>query len=481
MKKVKLIPSILMLVLCVGVLAVGIYAAKPSVNNITGSLTIVPPDALVEISASVGDTQIIEPQGVAYGKTFDISDALKLDQRGATNIWEVEDAVLTISITNLSNKELGAYFYSGTGVKDGLATADDILYADTLGDKIDVALSPYRHIGIADANATTDTITMTIGFNLKALTDDAETHEFNYTLNIEEYVPNYTDESTNVNTLEFAKISSTVNGQPRTEVPGSAFVGSDKLRMVCVPSTIIELDCVAFNNSNIECLDYVGIQSIKLGGRPGSQNFDQLERVYCDTLNKHLQISNNSNQCVLGEETDLYVGGAKLVKLTNEDISGNESYIIFAGCSSLKYVNINLSSSVENAYFSRCNSLISLTVSGVDDNLWFSGSSLKYVDISGYSVGEMAFSSCPAVTHIKLNTEWLSGLDFSEFSPVNLQQLELGTNISDVEDIAKGAFSLLVSEKITYLGTVSEFNAISNISRFTSYVGQIECSDGIIE
>ena len=263
MKKAKLIPSILMLVLLLGVVSVGIYAAKPSVNNITGSLTIVPPDALVEISASVGNTQIIDPQRVAYGKTFEIDDAITFNLQGVTELSEVKDIVITLEITNLTNKELGTYFYNGTGTKTTLATADDILYADTLGDKVDVAFSPYRHIGVSDANATTDTITMTIGFNLTKLTDDTETHEFNYTLNIEEYVPNYTDTSTSVTNLEFAKISSSVNGETRTSIPDNAFKDNSKLKAVVFPTCVSSIGIFAFSKcSSLGNIDLVNISTI---------------------------------------------------------------------------------------------------------------------------------------------------------------------------------------------------------------------------
>ena len=39
-KKLKFLPTILMLVLCVGVLAIGIYAAGTTTNNIQGTITI---------------------------------------------------------------------------------------------------------------------------------------------------------------------------------------------------------------------------------------------------------------------------------------------------------------------------------------------------------------------------------------------------------------------------------------------------------
>ena len=40
MKRIKLIPSILLLVLCIGVLGLGVYAASPTSNAITGTITV---------------------------------------------------------------------------------------------------------------------------------------------------------------------------------------------------------------------------------------------------------------------------------------------------------------------------------------------------------------------------------------------------------------------------------------------------------
>ena len=40
MKKLKLLPSIIMLALCAGVFAMGVYAFNPSINNVAGTVTV---------------------------------------------------------------------------------------------------------------------------------------------------------------------------------------------------------------------------------------------------------------------------------------------------------------------------------------------------------------------------------------------------------------------------------------------------------
>ena len=56
MKRLKFLPTILMLVLCVGVLAIGIYAITPSKNTIDGTITIGASPAEVQIDCYVGDS-----------------------------------------------------------------------------------------------------------------------------------------------------------------------------------------------------------------------------------------------------------------------------------------------------------------------------------------------------------------------------------------------------------------------------------------
>ena len=51
MKKLKFFPSLLMLVLCVAVLCVGVFAMVPSNNQLTGKLKVVAANPEVLISA----------------------------------------------------------------------------------------------------------------------------------------------------------------------------------------------------------------------------------------------------------------------------------------------------------------------------------------------------------------------------------------------------------------------------------------------
>ena len=46
MKRLKFLPAVLMLVLCVGILAIGIYAITPTKNTIDGTITVNPSNNL---------------------------------------------------------------------------------------------------------------------------------------------------------------------------------------------------------------------------------------------------------------------------------------------------------------------------------------------------------------------------------------------------------------------------------------------------
>jgi len=54
MKKIKLLPSVLMLALCIGILGIGIYAANPTNNVITGTITVNAANAGIKVEVFEG-------------------------------------------------------------------------------------------------------------------------------------------------------------------------------------------------------------------------------------------------------------------------------------------------------------------------------------------------------------------------------------------------------------------------------------------
>ena len=139
MKKLKFLPSVLMLVLCLAVLAVGIYAIKPTQNTIEGTITIGATNPHVVITAyktaalnedgtEATANKLVGPLDARAGAKLQIAEALEFDVDEANTLADVDDVVIVLKIENKSNKELGAYFYEGlsTDVMPEVATADNV-------------------------------------------------------------------------------------------------------------------------------------------------------------------------------------------------------------------------------------------------------------------------------------------------------------------------------------------------------------------
>ena len=196
MKKLKLVPFALMFVLCVGILAFGIYAITPNTNTIKGTITVNPGNAAVDIEAWVYGKEDTTKQTLtnlrAGGETIDFTGMLTMDQSGCNYIEEVDEIILKVKVINNSSKQLGAYFLSGEQPESGYAELSNVLTEVTTNTYYDIYLDFYSHIGPASDDATTDEVTLNIVFIPKAWLESSEalTENFTFQLNIEEYQPN---------------------------------------------------------------------------------------------------------------------------------------------------------------------------------------------------------------------------------------------------------------------------------------------------
>ena len=119
MKKIKLLPSILLLVLCLGILGVGIYAAKPASNTISGTVSVTAANAEVEISVYQDNYDSANPatnrQSTATtraGATLAFGD-FTFDASGADTKYDVPMKEIIIVVKNHStNSDLGMYFWN---------------------------------------------------------------------------------------------------------------------------------------------------------------------------------------------------------------------------------------------------------------------------------------------------------------------------------------------------------------------------------
>ena len=99
-----MLPSIMMLVLCVGVLAVGVFAAlSPTENKVAGKITInatnSPVTTRVYRTDENGDkvSEPIAEMESRKGDTLDISaEVFEFDTEGANKVSEVEPVILYV-------------------------------------------------------------------------------------------------------------------------------------------------------------------------------------------------------------------------------------------------------------------------------------------------------------------------------------------------------------------------------------------------
>ena len=123
MKKTKLIPSIIMFILCVAVLAIGVYAVSPTTHNIVGTVKITAGGTNVRITAYLGDTDGDYSNDIQVSKVYSSRSEIELslydnildfDCTSAFDVSEIDAKQLYFKVENLSNSSVGAYFLEGT-------------------------------------------------------------------------------------------------------------------------------------------------------------------------------------------------------------------------------------------------------------------------------------------------------------------------------------------------------------------------------
>ena len=131
MKKFKMLPAIMMLVLCVATLAIGVFALAPTQNAFTGSITINAVNPNIIITAyklEIGvETQFFGPQSARKGLTIPLGDQMTMNAEDLNDEDELDslDIKFIIKIENPSTEnKLGAYF-SSVSMEQQLGDGDD--------------------------------------------------------------------------------------------------------------------------------------------------------------------------------------------------------------------------------------------------------------------------------------------------------------------------------------------------------------------
>ena len=177
MKKLKILPSIFMLTLCVAVLGVGVFAVAPTQNTISGSITInsANPEVLITAYGYNSDgtmnttNPIMAETPARSGINIDLK-SLTFDTSACNSEADLAklDIKVTLRISNPSSKKLGVYF-STAPVADK-ATAGDVKTTKALTtstsetDMVKAVMDDYKALSAKDtSNGVVET---TITFKL---------------------------------------------------------------------------------------------------------------------------------------------------------------------------------------------------------------------------------------------------------------------------------------------------------------------------
>ena len=198
MKKFKLLPSILMLVLCIAVLAVGIYAASPTSHSVVGTVKITAGGANVSITGYLDDgdgdysddVKVTDTYTSRKPQTISIyANALDFNCTNAFDISEVAEKKLYFKVDNLSSYSLGAYFLEGTVPESGTTMGNiaesknfnGVMGTTTIPNLITATFTEYTEVPAQDSAYMYSTL------NLNQLNSEASTVTLNLNLNIEKY------------------------------------------------------------------------------------------------------------------------------------------------------------------------------------------------------------------------------------------------------------------------------------------------------
>ena len=244
MRKFKILPSILMLVLCVGILAVGIYAVSPAQNNVTGTISVIASNVEVEITAYLGTAKTTKVSDTITARTstpVPIYDGkLEFDGSSASSSDAVEDITLVLEIKNNSaSKALGAFFLKDASLPETLTSANitkSISFdgkttdnSQTATNLVTAGLPGYTQIS---AGATVDLVCT---LSLNELTDYDMNVALNLPLVIHEYNANMT--STAVSII-YEKSSASSSEQVLVMSGNGSYIQGEEVTLSVSPKSV---------------------------------------------------------------------------------------------------------------------------------------------------------------------------------------------------------------------------------------------------
>lgn len=415
MRKLKLLPTVLMLVLCVGVLAIGVWAITPSKNTITGTITIGAVPAEVQIDCYIGDSTGTPTSfpSVRTGMTW--APQLNLSTGTANTANEIPEYELTIKITNKSDKELGVYFLQGELADDGFATGANVRTEATLTERdlvddegnyidaekadpkdlVDFKFDVYKYIAPKTDEAG-KVVEMKMYYKCADFIDVDGKVKFNYYLNIEEYKPNVgTAEELAAGTVEYAANPSTYT---YTKDQWDAYTFTQQS-----------------NGANSVTTDFVKLSKsiTAITGAEIYYRYDEENSVFLPVINAGVTFFNNTNiKYVIGTNKLTSVGSTLEVSwaigtdfiVENASSVSNPDYMMmerpFKGCTNLEWCSFN-------------------NVSWYGFEAFIGCTKLQYVTLSNCTVSYKAFANCTSLKDVIVD-------DFVTFKSCTLSNGNIG-------------------------------------------------------
>ena len=410
MKKIRLLCTALIAMLCFTVLGVGIYAASPASNTITGNVTVVGAAGEVEIKIykyANGTESLVDSGGTTRtGSNLTLSyGLLTFDASSANTIGDVPLQEIRIKIKNKSTvQDLGAYFSTQANATASTPVAtpttnpatSTVKYGSIAeNDYLSYEYAFYNHLPKKVGNTETE-ITMSIYVRVTQL-PESNSAVYNTPipiyLVIESYEANYTSSATGfvkvgTNHLSSGNMPTTwasgvnyvvlpygttgVDGyyEPKgdagsyfpsslvtvtipstvTSIGYYCFYGVTSLKSIFIPNTVTNIDFYCFyNNTNLTYVTF-----------PNSLNFISHDNFSgCTNLNYYVY----NNGYYLGTLSNNYYLILKAINtsITSCVVQNDTKYIYnncFSGCSSL--VNLTIPSGIEyvgGGCFTGCSSL----------------------------------------------------------------------------------------------------------------------------
>ncbi|MBQ9786284.1 MAG: leucine-rich repeat domain-containing protein, partial [Clostridia bacterium] len=384
MKKFKYISAAIILVLCFGVISVGIYAAHLSTSPIDGSLVIGSINQPVSMSVYIDSTNsspIVTYNEIRTSKEINLGNALSFNVTNAKKPSDVPAKKLIVRITNLSTEtQVGAYFLTQELSSSSLIqTSNNLYYSDNASlVHSNVTLPSYTILNAnnADSSETSATQELEIEFNMATWQEGSSS--FKYYLYLEEYASNKTtiyEETTN------SVIVAPAQSQAQT---------------VSTLSSVSPLvNTSVFTNTTISSTD---TQSLNFSTYPNVVIPEGVETIGASTFTNKTAITS-----------------VTLPQSLNQISTGTSTTGAFKGCTGLTSVDIT-SEIIGDYAFSGCTNLKTLKISKNATSIGtyaFSGASqLKSLSLPATvtSIGASAFQGLTSLTSVHTSSleAWLN-------------------------------------------------------------------------